>query len=197
MVAVADDHAGEVALPPVFEVEVVVVRVLVAGLPAVEGLVDHEHALAVASVEKRGRRRIMAGANGVVAVGLEDLDAALFGARDAGGAERAVVMMHAAAAQLVGLAIDAQAVRGVDFDLADADAERGGGRDFAVGFDEDLSAIEVRVGRGPEMRIGETDGAGCRGAAVGGDGDGLSGLRRPTAPDAVEQARADGGVARG
>ena len=130
MIAVAQDHALQIALPPLLEVEVVVLRILVARLPAVEGLVDDEHPEAVAGIEEITRRRIVAGADRVEAAGLQHLDAALFGAGNACRSERAVVVMHASAAKLDALAVHAQALRGIDFDLADADVQRGRVDDF-------------------------------------------------------------------
>jgi hypothetical protein len=56
----------------------------------------------------------VAGADGVVAVGLEQLDLALLGAVDGGGAERAVVVVDAAALQLERLAVEPEAVRGMN-----------------------------------------------------------------------------------
>src|SRR3569833_2453949 len=77
MIAIAEDHAFEIALPPVLEVEVIILRIFVAGLPAIKGFVDDQHAQAIAGIEEIARWRIVASAYGVVAVRLENLDAAL------------------------------------------------------------------------------------------------------------------------
>ena len=102
MVAVAQDHGVQIALPPVLEEPVVVVGVL-ALLPAVEGFVHDQHAQPVAGVEEGRRGRIVAGADGIEAAGLQQLDAALLGAVNGRRAQRPVVVVHAAAlAQLSG-----------------------------------------------------------------------------------------------
>ena len=53
-----------------------------------------------------GATGVVGGADGVHARGLHEFDAALFGAVEGGGSEGAIVMMHAAAGELDGLAIE-------------------------------------------------------------------------------------------
>src|SRR6185437_520528 len=122
MIAVALDHGFNIALPPLLEIEAVVLRILTPR-PAVEGLIDHQHAQAVAGIEEIGRGRIVTGTDSIEAARLEQLDTAFLSARNACGAERAVIVMNAPPSQLVALAIDPQPISGVDLDLADADAD--------------------------------------------------------------------------
>ena len=66
----------------------------------------------------------MAGADGVVACGLEQLDFALFGTVDGGGAEGTIVVMEAATAEEGFLPVEEEAVGGGEGEGADAE---GGG----------------------------------------------------------------------
>jgi hypothetical protein len=84
----------------------------------------------------------MAGANGVEAVCLHEFHAALLGAVDGGGAERAVVVMHATASELERFAVQAEAVFGVHFDFANAERRGNGVHDFSSGDDFDISGVE-------------------------------------------------------
>ena len=52
MIAVAQNHAFKIALPPLLEVEVIILRIFVAGFPAIKSFVDDEHAEAIAGVEE-------------------------------------------------------------------------------------------------------------------------------------------------
>ena len=81
VVAVTQDHGLDVALPPVVEPDVIVVGVLALG-PAIESFVHDQNALAIARIEERRRDGVVAGADRIVAVGLEQLDAALLRTRD-------------------------------------------------------------------------------------------------------------------
>lgn len=99
VIAIAQDHRVQIALPPIIEVFAVVLRIL-AFFPAVKGLVQHQHAQPVAGIQKNGGGGIVAGADRVVAIRFHELNSAFFGAVNRRRAERAVVMMYAAAAQL-------------------------------------------------------------------------------------------------
>jgi hypothetical protein len=79
MVAIAQEHALEVAFPPVVEGDVVIGDVLAVS-PAVERLVDDEHSDPVACVEERRSRRVVRTPNGVEAVRLQQLNLSLLGA---------------------------------------------------------------------------------------------------------------------
>ncbi len=194
MIAVAQHHRAEVALPPVGEVRVIVLRVggLLA-LPLIEGLVHHQHAQAVARVEKRGRGRVVAGADGVEAVRLHQLDAALLGAIDRGGAEQAVVVVQAAALQLDALAVDAQAALRVHFHSADAERGGHGVRRLAASEQFDLGAVEPGSARGPQLRRGHVEDLLHAGGAAGGER--LADVSRTDVrARRVEQANADDDV---
>ncbi len=149
MIAVAPDHGFEIAFPPVLEIEVVVVGIL-GFFPHVEGLIDDEDAEAIAGIEKGGRRRIVAGADRVEAVGLHELDAAFFGAVNGGGTERTVVMMHAAAFEFDPLAVELKAFGDREPEGADAEGGRGAVDDPLILQQLDFGAIESGVLEGPK-----------------------------------------------
>ena len=124
MVSITQDHRCQILLPPLIEVLSVVV-VILALFPAVKGLVYHKDAITVARVEKCGRWRIVAGTDGVEAVFFHQLNATFFGAVDRGCAERAVVVMHAAALEFHDLAIEFEALLGRESQRADTERRPG------------------------------------------------------------------------
>src|ERR1035438_8824904 len=128
MIAIAQNHAFEVTLPPVLEIKVIVLRILRV-LPAVECLVQDHHAQPVARVQEIAGRRIVAGANRVIATRLEVLHTAFFGARNTRRTQWSIIMMHAPAVQLETLTIDAQTLRGIDLELANRSEERRVGKE--------------------------------------------------------------------
>ena len=65
VIAVAEDGVGHVALPPLAEVEMVVLVGVLADRPDVEHLVHDQEPHAVADVEELGRRRVVGRADGV------------------------------------------------------------------------------------------------------------------------------------
>jgi len=69
-VPVAEHHRGDVALPPILKEEVVVVGIL-AGVPAIEGLLHQQHAQTIARVDKRARDRVVRRPDRIVPVRLE------------------------------------------------------------------------------------------------------------------------------
>ena len=97
---------------------------ILARFPAIECLVDHEHPQPVASVEEINRRRIVAGADCIKAIGLEYFDPTLLGARNRSGPERSVVVMDTSSAQFDALAINPQPLRCVEFQFAKAKMNR-------------------------------------------------------------------------
>ena len=113
MAAVAAHHGGHLLLPAIQEVDVLVQGAL-ALAPGVEGLVHHVEPQYVAGVEEAGGRRVVGAAHGVEAVLLQQAGLAVFAAPVAGRAQQAVVVVHAAALELDGLAVDQQALLGVD-----------------------------------------------------------------------------------
>ena len=122
VVAIALDGVGFVALGPVVEVEVVVVGILGDG-PAVEHLVHDEEAHAVGEVEELGCGWVVRGADGVDAEGAEGGEAALpCGERD-GGAEGSGVGVESDAVDLVVVAVEEEALVGVEVEFADAEGD--------------------------------------------------------------------------
>ncbi len=156
MVAVATHHRRQVLPPPALEIGGVVIWVL-GRLPSVESLFHDQHAELVACVEHGRRGRVVRGPYGIEAAGLQQLDLALFRAIDRGCAKQAVVVMHAAAAQLVWLAVDPQPLKRIDLDLAYA--ERGGHAIKAlVGqVEQAFHGVELGAFRRPEARFGEIE----------------------------------------
>ena len=81
MIAIAIEHAHQVALAPLVEEAAVALRRL-AGLPFVEGLVHDHEAHRVAEVQQGRIGRVVARADGVAAHALEDFQLPLNGRGD-------------------------------------------------------------------------------------------------------------------
>ena len=121
MVVVLVHHLAQVRLPPL----VVQIRVIVFSLvnvPAVHELIHHQHSQAVAGLQHGLGDRIVGGADCVVAVLHEDPDAALFRLGIGAGAQNAVVVVNAGAAQDDALAVDEQALSGLPFQGPDSES---------------------------------------------------------------------------
>ena len=110
------------------------------GVPAVERLIHHIHAKAVAGIQQGAARGVMGTAHGVVARLLHNADAAFLGIGKAAGPQNAVVVVDAPAAQLDRLAVDAQARLGAPCQCADAERYL-----LLVVFGFDNAGIQVRV----------------------------------------------------
>ena len=109
------DEGLEVALPPLGEVEAVVVADLGAE-PGVGQLVHDEHPVPVARAQQGAGCRVVGAADRVVAALLEDADAAVVRGVEGVRADDAVVVVDAGAAELDRRAVDAQAAACVDRD---------------------------------------------------------------------------------
>jgi hypothetical protein len=107
MIAIALHHGVEVALPPVLENDVVIVGILAID-PAIEGFIQYQHAQSVTGIEQGGRGWIVRRPQGSETGSLEQLDLAFLGPVERTRAEDPVVVVNAAAGQLVGLAIERQ-----------------------------------------------------------------------------------------
>ncbi len=81
---------------------------------------------------------------------LEHFDLAIFRAVDRHGAKDAVVVVNTAATQLIWLAVDAQAILGVDLDPADAEGSRHPIDDFAARLQRAFHLIEMGRVRRPQ-----------------------------------------------
>ena len=88
--------------------------------PDVKRLVNHQDAEPVASVQKGLGGWIVAGADRVVTIGLENFQAALLGAVEGGRAEQTIVMVDAAAAKFGRHPIEQQPFFRAEFQRADA-----------------------------------------------------------------------------
>ena len=142
--SVADDLllAGEV---------ITVVIAPLGFLPLVETFVDDEQAQAVASVEESLGRQVVAGADGIEALRLEQLGLADLSSIDGGGAQQAVVMVDAAAAQLGGLAVEQEAPLGREGDAAHAEGNDQGIVLAGCGAEADAGGVTVRRIRRPQV----------------------------------------------
>lgn len=120
VIAVAQDHGIDVPLPPIVKDDVVIFRVL-ALRPAIKGFVEHHHAEPVAGGQECRRGRIVGGANAGESGFFEDLDAALLGAIEGGGAQRSVVVVNAPPGQLDGFPVEQESFFGGPFERANAE----------------------------------------------------------------------------
>ncbi len=94
MVAVAEDHAVYVALPPIIKTDVIIVSVF-SHAPAVEGFVDYQHAQPVASIQEGWCGWIVRAADGIEPAGFEHFNFALLSAVITRCAQDAVIVMDA------------------------------------------------------------------------------------------------------
>ncbi len=120
MIAVAHHQAAQVPLG-VLLVRRLAVDAVGLFVPLVEALVPHDEAHAVAQLEQLGRRRVVAGADGVDAHVAHDLELPLHGPRIERRAQRAVVVVQAHAVELHAPAVEMEAVVGREFECADAE----------------------------------------------------------------------------
>ena len=121
MVAVAQQHGVQIPLPPFIE-EQVVIKGALALPPAIEGLVDHIQAQGVARFQQRRGRRVVRGADGVEARFLELKNAPALRVGPGARAQRAVVVVYAAAAQLYARTVHQQPLLRIGGYGADAKA---------------------------------------------------------------------------
>ena len=110
MVAVAENHVGNIPLPPIVEPEVVIVLTALESPPAVEGLVHDDHTDLVADLQQVEGGGIVGDADGVEARFLEPRELTAAGGGVVGRAQHAVIVVDTAAAELDRLAVDLQAV---------------------------------------------------------------------------------------
>ena len=173
VVAVAQDHRLDVARPPVGEPEVVVAGAL-GVRPHVERLVEQEHPELVARLQQRERGRVVRDADRVEARLPQQARAAPLGRGERRRAEHAVVVVDAAAAELLGAAVDAEAVLRIERKRADAEARRllvehGA----ALADDLEPQRVERAMADVPEVRARDLEGkGGRRGRFAGGGRDG-------------------------
>ena len=151
MISIAEHHRVDIALPPLFEIPVIVFRIL-GSFPHVERLIDHQHTEPVASVQKGRRRRIVAATNRVKTIRLHQFDAAFFGAINSNRTQDSVVMVQATAPQLERLAIDAKTLCRVDFDFSDSKVGRDPVNNPVVGENFYFRAVNMRCRWRPEFR---------------------------------------------
>src|SRR4051812_3210602 len=94
MIAVAADERAQILLVPIGEEQVIITGAF--GLaPHIESLVHDDETHTVAQVQKLGRGRVMAGANGVATDGFQQLKLAFPRAQVERGAERAEIVVQA------------------------------------------------------------------------------------------------------
>ncbi len=151
MVAVAQQHRVQVALPPFVEVTGVIVAVL-ATLPAVESLVHDQHAQLVAGVEERLGGRVVGTADGIETGRLGQADAPVFGVVVGCGAERAVVVVHARSLEFHRLAVEFESLLGVERDRANPEALANDIHHLALDHHLGNRRVEVRRVQRPQRR---------------------------------------------
>ena len=149
VVVVLVHHVGDVLLPPLVKVRHIVVFRFV-DVPVVDVLVHHQHTEAVARVQQCFRARIVRAADGIVAVFLQQADAALLALRIAARAEDALVVVDARALHNDALAVEENALF---TPRKRADAE---GLQVLVAAEADAAGVEVRVLHVPQLCVGDS-----------------------------------------
>ena len=161
MIAVPAQFGAPILLVPVVVKQMIIVFGLAAP-PAIERLVHHHHAHAVAQIQPFGGGRVVAGADGVAAHLLENRDLAPQGADIDGRAQGAQVVMVAHAVQRHALAVEQKAVGRREFNRPNAERRFIAIHQFPVLLDG--SHHHVAVGRFKAPQAGLFDG----GLALGG-----------------------------
>src|SRR6266849_203025 len=151
MISITEHHRVDISLPPLFEIQVIVFRIL-GRFPPVERLIDHQHAEPVAGVQERGRRRIVAATNRVKTIRLHQFDPTLFGPINSNRTQRSIVMVQATAPQLKRLAIDAKTLYRVYFDLPDPEVSRDPVNNPVFEEHFHFRAVQMRCRRRPQFR---------------------------------------------
>jgi len=176
VVSVAQDHAVEIALPPIVEHDVIVVGGAPLA-PVVEGLIYHQHAEPVAGVQECRGGRIVGTSDGVEAARLEHLDLAFLCPVDGHGSQRAAVVMHAAAAHGERFAVEQESLRRAELDAANTEGRGVRVQHRVARAHLHLQSIQRGVIGRPQSRVGEWQ---LLGKGVGGAGRDF-GLRLPGA----------------
>ena len=143
MISIPHQHALEISFPPVLEIEMIVVDIF-AEVPAIKRFIDNHHPQPVTCVEKGGRGRVMTGSNSIESVGLQYLYTPLLCPVECGGAENAVIVVHAAAFKLHLLPVDAQAMLDIDLDTANAKSSGGAVDRFPGHHKLDFGPVQLR-----------------------------------------------------
>lgn len=178
VVPVAEDAVTEVVLGPFLEGKAVVVFVLPLG-PAVEELIHHEEAHAVAEIEEIRSHRSVGRADGVDAEFAEGLEAAFPNSQRNGDSYGTAILMEADALELEVFPIEPET--GVGLELRGADAD--GGADFIkhrfTGHDSGDEGMELGAFEAPELGLGDFELLGEIAVLAGGEGgDGIRGGKR-------------------
>ena len=152
MVVVLEDHVGDVLLPVVGKARAIVIERLGGG-PDVGELVHHVDAQLVAGPQQRLAHGMVGAADGIIAGLFELPHPALFSVAEGRGAQGAAVVVDAAAPQLDHLAVDPQAVLGVQLQLADAEGVGIDVAHFAAVIERGADGVEIGVVLVPEVRL--------------------------------------------
>ncbi len=94
MVPVAVNHGLYIPVMPLLEIIGVIIGAF-GFLPLIEGFVDHQHSKLVTGIQKVSGWRIVAGADGIVAILLHPLYPAVLSIRKGSSTKQTIVMMHA------------------------------------------------------------------------------------------------------
>ena len=168
-----------------------VVGVAVLGIDqTVEGLLDDQQAQLVTDLDVLLISGVVGGTDGVCAHVLHDGQLTVHGVVVSGGAQTALVMVHADAVELDSLAVQVEA-GGLPLGPAEAEGLGGGVDHVAVHQDLGGDGVQVGVLDGPQGGSGHGGLQLGNGGAVGGDGDGGLG------GGAVGDGGADGDISAG
>ena len=126
-------------------------------IPGVERLIHHQHSQPVARCQKRRRGRVVTCANGVETRRFQEFDAPLFGAVGSRASQQPVVVMHAAAAQLNRRSVQHKSARRIEGKGANAKRRHALRSAANARAHTANQAIQSRMVRRPQLRIGHAD----------------------------------------
>ena len=169
MVAVAHHHAGEVLVPPLGEIHMVVIFVL-AGKPHVESLVHDQHAVPVAEVKELGAGDVVRSADRIASAGFEYLNPALPDPLGHCRAHCAGIMMQVDTLHLDLTAVEQETAVHVVLYGTDPYLGVDSVHNPAVKHNGRTESIEIGRDGIPEMRTGHFHPGDC-GSFPGGEGD--------------------------
>ena len=104
MIEVARKHGAQIALPVRIEIALIPVR-LFRQFPGIGELVDHQNAFLVTCIEKRGRRGIVTGADGVEPTGFHQSHPTPLRIGKRGSPQQAVVVVQTGSEKLDGFPV--------------------------------------------------------------------------------------------
>src|SRR5437763_11395777 len=107
MISIAEDHGGDIVLPPFIEVAAVIEFAFVR-LPHIKRFIENQKTEPVACIQKRRGGWVVGCSHRVVTGSLEQLNPALLSTVKRRGPERTVVVVDAATREFDGVAVQQQ-----------------------------------------------------------------------------------------